>query len=373
MALIALALVIVSLAMWRGWTLRQMLPSVALAWLAVLVILNFTSPGNGLAALLGVGVFGWAVGGGLAALVLGYAALLRRLRGMARRGTGDHLGLAAPLAVATPSATLATPPDPDAPLNDDELDRYARHIVLREIGGPGQRKLKQARVLVVGAGGLGAPVALYLAAAGVGRLTLADDDAVSLSNLQRQVLFRVGDIGASKAEMGAETLRALNPQIAITPLPRRIDANDEALIAAHDLVLDGSDSFASRQAVNAACVAAGTPLISGAIAQWEGQLTLLHPAAGGPCLHCLFPTAPAPGLAPSCAEAGVVGALPGVIGTMMALEAIKHLTGAGAGLRGHLVLFDGLYGENRRLRVAADPSCTVCGGHKELYKARGWR
>ena len=222
-------------------------------------------------------------------------------------------------------------------------------------------------MLVVGAGALGAPVLMYMAAAGVGRITVADDDTVGLSNLQRQVIFDSADLGRPKVEAAAARLAALNPHVAVTPLCRRITAEDAALVAGHDLVLDGTDSFASRAAVNAACVAAGVPLLAGSIAQWEAQVTLYDPARGGPCLGCLFPTPPAPGLALSCAEAGVVGALPGVVGSLMALEAIKLLAGvaddgAGAGLRGQMILFDGLWGDTRRIATAARPGCAVCGG-----------
>jgi molybdopterin/thiamine biosynthesis adenylyltransferase len=193
----------------------------------------------------------------------------------------------------------------------------------------------------------------------VGHVTLADDDTVSLSNLQRQVIFRDDLRGEPKAYAAAEAMLRLNPHIAVTPLIRRITADDADLIAGHDLVIDGTDSFAGRAAINAACVTAGVPLLSGAIGQWEGQITLFDPARGGPCMNCLFPTAPqrdAP-----CAEAGVVGALPGVIGSMMALEAIKHLTGAGQGLRGRMMIFDGLYGESRMIGTSQNPACQVCG------------
>lgn len=248
-------------------------------------------------------------------------------------------------------------------LSPDDLARYARHIVLREIGGPGQARLRAARVVVVGAGGLGDPALLYLAAAGVGALDIIDDDTVALSNLQRQILFGMDDIGASKAAAAAAALRRINPGVAVTPVAARLDAGNAAeLLAGATLVIDGSDNFATRYAVNAACVAAGIPLLSAAMSQWEGQITLFDPARGGPCYRCLFPEPPAEGLAPSCAEAGVAGPLPGVLGALLALEAVKQIAGAGQGLRGRLLLFDGLRAETRRLRISARADCPDCGG-----------
>lgn len=325
---------------WRGWA------GVAALWLAAVAALVL-APGSGVAHLVGGDARVWVLGGGVVALVLGYRLLLRQLH---RR------------AVPVPEA-----PQPSAqsgPLSDPELDRYARHIVLRELGGPGQAALRRARVLVVGAGGLGAPVCLYLAAAGVGRITVADDDHVGLSNLQRQVIFRSADDGRPKAEAARDAMLALNPHVEVAALNRRITDADAALIAEHDLVLDGTDSFAARLAVNAACVAAGVPLVAGAIAQWEGQVTIWDPHHGAPCMTCIFPEAPAPGLAPACAEAGVVGPLPGVIGSLMALEAIKLIARTGEPLRGRMLIFDGLYGENRLMKISRRADCPTCGsGH----------
>lgn len=245
----------------------------------------------------------------------------------------------------------------------DELTRYARHIVLREIGGPGQARLRAARVLLVGVGGLGCPAALYLAAAGIGTLGLVDDDVVGLSNLQRQILFGTADLGAPKVARAAAALDRLNPGVAVAAYPMRLDAgNADRLVRAHDLVLDGSDNFATRYLVNAACVRAGKPLLAGALGQWEGQLGLFDPARGGPCYQCLFPEPPADGLAPDCAAAGIVGALPGVIGALMALEAIKLIAGAGTGLRGQILIFDGLHGETRRIHTHPRAGCPVCHG-----------
>jgi molybdopterin/thiamine biosynthesis adenylyltransferase len=248
-------------------------------------------------------------------------------------------------------------------LAPEALQRYARHLVLREIGGPGQRRLGAARVLVVGAGGLGCPALVYLAAAGVGTLGIVDDDVVSLSNLQRQILFGTADVGALKVGAAAAALARLNPHVAVEAHAVRLEAaNAAGLVAGYDLALDGCDNFATRYLVNAACVAAGRPLVSAAMAQWEGQLGLFHPAGGGPCYACVFPEAPAPGLAPSCAEAGVIGALPGVMGSLMALEAIKVVTGAGDALRGRLLLFDALGAEFRRIGAPVRRDCPVCRG-----------
>ena len=243
----------------------------------------------------------------------------------------------------------------------DELSRYARHIVLREIGGPGQAKLKAARVLIVGVGGLGSPAALYLAASGVGTLGLFDDDVVSLSNLQRQILHDTAAVGISKVVSGARSLARINPHIAVEGHEARLTPQDGAdIVQGYDLVLDGTDNFDSRYVINRLCVAAKVPLISAAMTQWEGQISLYDPARGGPCYGCVFPQAPDADLAPSCAEAGVIGALGGVMGSMMAMEAIKHLTGAGETLDGSLLLYDALYAETRRITVKRDPSCAAC-------------
>ena len=242
--------------------------------------------------------------------------------------------------------------------SDDEVERYARHLLLAEVGGPGQQALKRARVLIVGLGGVGAPAALYLAAAGVGALGLIDDDAVALSNLQRQILFATDDVGRGKVETGAERLSALNPHVRIEALAERLTpANADRIIADYDVVLDGTDDFATRFAVNAACVAAGKPLVSGALGRWTGQIGVFQ---GRPCYRCLVPDVPPD--AETCARVGVVGALAGVVGSMAALEAIKVVTGAGAPLAGRLMLYDGLAGTSRVVKIAADPTCPVCGG-----------
>ncbi len=241
--------------------------------------------------------------------------------------------------------------------SDDEIERYARHLVLAEIGGPGQQRLKAARVALVGLGGVGAPAALYLAAAGVGALRLIDDDAVALSNLQRQIAFSERDVGEPKVEAGAARLTALNPHVGIEAAAERLTPDNAAwLLEGCDAVIDGTDDFATRFAVNAACVAAGISLVSGALGRWSGQVGVF---AGRPCYRCLVPEAPPD--AETCARVGVVGALAGVVGSMTALESIKLITGAGETLTGRLLIYDGLAGTARTVAVAADPACPVCG------------
>ena len=240
--------------------------------------------------------------------------------------------------------------------SDDEIERYARHLVLVEVGGPGQQRLKAARVGLIGLGGVGAPAALYLAAAGIGTLRLIDDDTVALSNLQRQIAFDVADIGRSKVEAGAETLTALNPHVRVEPFAGRLTGATAArLVEGCDVVVDGTDDFETRFAVNAACMAARIPLVSGALGRWNGQVGVF---TGRPCYQCLVPAAPPE--AETCARVGVMGALAGVVGSMVALEAIKLIAGAGQPLAGRLLIYDGLAGTARTVTVAADPDCPVC-------------
>lgn len=241
---------------------------------------------------------------------------------------------------------------------DQEIERYARHLVLREVGGPGQQRLKASSALIVGAGGLGAPAALYLAAAGVGTIILADPDEVEVSNLQRQVIYTEEDLGRPKPEAAADRLAALNPHIFVAGFHGAFaDETADELIEGVDLVLDGTDDFATRFCVNAACVKHGKPLVSGAIGRWTGQVGVFP---GRPCYQCLVPEIPPE--AETCSAVGVVGALAGVIGSMMALEAIKLMTGAGEPLAGRLLIYDALAAETRTVKVAADPECPVCGG-----------
>ena len=237
--------------------------------------------------------------------------------------------------------------------------------MLREIGGPGQKKLREATVLVVGAGGLGSPALMYLAAAGVGKLVVVDDDVVDASNLQRLVIYTTAKgSGRPKVDSARAAIAGLNPNVAVEARRMRLDEmNAEELVAGVDLVLDGSDNFATRYLVNRVAVKLRVPLVAAAITQWEGQLSLYDPAHGTPCYECVFPTPPAPGMVPSCAEAGVVAPLPGIMGAMMATEAIKELTGAGETLRGRLMVHDALYAETRVFQIARREDCPVCGEH----------
>jgi len=249
-------------------------------------------------------------------------------------------------------------------LTDDELERYARHIVLRQVGGPGQAKLKSARVLVVGAGGLGSPVILYLAAAGVGTIGIVDADTVSLSNLQRQIAHRTSDAGRLKTESASDSAKAINPGVVIEPHALRITAQNAAgLIGRYDIVADGSDNFETRFLLNDACFAAKKTLVSAAVTEFDGQLATYkaYDRSGEyPCYRCLFPESPPPGITPSCTEAGILGAAAGVMGTLQALEVIKEILGLGESLAGQLVIYDALATRFRKVRMKPDPACRLC-------------
>jgi molybdopterin/thiamine biosynthesis adenylyltransferase len=231
-----------------------------------------------------------------------------------------------------------------APLSPEELERYARHIVLAEVGGPGQQRFQAARVLIVGAGGLGAPCALYLAAAGIGTLGIVDDDAVSLSNLQRQIIHRTARIGTSKVESAREAIAGLNPHVAVLPHEFRLTAeNARELVGGYDVVVDGSDNFATRYLVADVCAELKVPLVTAAVGRFDGSVTVLKPYEGdNPSYRDLFPAPPPDGLLPACAEAGILGALTGVIGSIQALEVLKLVAGIGEPLIGRLLLYDGL-------------------------------
>lgn len=252
---------------------------------------------------------------------------------------------------------------PEAELSAAELRRYSRHLILPEVGVEGQKRLKNARVLMVGTGGLGSPIGLYLAAAGVGTLGLVEFDVVDESNLQRQLLYGQRDVGRPKIEAAAERLRDINPHIAIEPHPLRLSSeNALELFPEYDLVVDGTDNFPTRYLVNDACVLTGKPNVYGSIFRFEGQVSVFW-GERGPCYRCLFPEPPPPGLVPSCAEGGVLGVLPGIIGALQANEVIKLLLGIGEPLIGRLVLFDALRLRFRELKLQKNPECPLCSEH----------
>lgn len=248
----------------------------------------------------------------------------------------------------------------------NQAERYSRHTLLPEIGVAGQRKLAEARVLVVGAGGLAAPVIPYLAGAGIGRLTVIDDDVVELSNLHRQIIHRTADIGVAKVDSAVRAAVDLNPDIEVVGLHERLTADNALTVFAdHDVVVDATDNFATRYLINDACVLLGLPLVWSSINRFDGQVTVWA-YAESPCYRCIFPTAPPPGTVPSCAEAGVVGSLPGVMGSIQATEVVKLVLGIGEPLAGRIVVHDALAGSWAAVRVARDPECAVCGAHPTI-------
>ncbi|AQS87822.1 molybdopterin biosynthesis protein MoeB [Neoasaia chiangmaiensis NBRC 101099] len=254
---------------------------------------------------------------------------------------------------------------PDLSFTTDELRRYSRNILLPPVGAVGQARLREGSVLLIGAGGLGSPVALYLAAAGVGRIGIVDDDRVDLSNLQRQILFDGSTLGERKAVAARSRLSALNDGIAVDIHDCRVDArNLDELVVGYDLVCDGSDNFATRQAVSDACVRHGRTLVSGAVSQFEGQLSTFRPQHGGPCYRCLYPDA-AEGDAPTCGQAGILGAVTGVIGTMAATEVLKEVLGIGRSLQGRVLCWDALETRFREFALERDPHCPGCGDGRQ--------
>lgn len=320
------------------------LTMIAVLYAGVLMAVTVLPADNSLRLALGGGLKEWALLGGVAILIGLYRAGIKWLHARAAQNQPDT------------SETIT-----NAPFKDVELERYMRHIILREIGGPGQRKLKEAKVLVIGAGGLGGPVLQYLAASGVGTIGVMDDDVVDASNLQRQVIHTDETQGMPKVFSAEKAMRAQNPFINVKPYNRRFDETCLELISDYDLVIDGSDNFETRYLVNATCVQAGKPLLSAAITQWEGQISLYDVAQNTPCYQCVFPQRPADGMVPTCAEAGVAAPLPGILGTMLAMEAIKQITGAGQGLGGRLMIYDALYAETRVIKAKKREDCPVCG------------
>ena len=255
----------------------------------------------------------------------------------------------------------------DMAFTDDQLERYSRHLILKEIGVRGQKKLLAARVLVIGAGGLGSPAAMYLAAAGVGTIGIVDDDVVDLSNLQRQIIHGTGNVGMPKVESAAETVTSINPDVTVKPYHIRVSAGNIAeLIAGYDVIVDAADNFSTKFLINDACVLAGKPYIYGGALRFEGQLMTYVPGRG-PCYRCIFRDMPATGEVPSCKEAGVLGAVVGVIGSMQAVEAVKLILGVGKPLTARLMTFDALAMTCRAVPLPErEPDCPVCGEHPTI-------
>ena len=254
--------------------------------------------------------------------------------------------------------------------SDDQLHRYARHIILQEVGGTGQEKLLGAKVLVVGAGGLGSPVLMYLCAAGVGTIGVIDDDVVELSNLQRQIVHATSRIGEAKTASAAATLAEINPEVRVVTHNERLTAaNVESLIAAYDVIADGSDNFATRYLVNDACYFGKRPLVSAAMLRFDGQIATFKAYLGGdnPCYRCLFREAPPPGLVPSCSEAGILGALAGTLGSFQATEVLKEILHIGDSLSGSLILYDALSATFQKVSVKPDPDCPLCGPEATIH------
>ena len=272
------------------------------------------------------------------------------------------------MATNTKISNLPEAANSTATLSKEEIMRYSRHLIMPEVGMDGQLKLKQAKVLCIGTGGLGAPLGLYLAAAGVGRIGLVDFDSVDLTNLQRQILFGTDDIGRPKIEAATDRLRNLNPDIQIDRFETRLTSENALdILKNYDIVVDGTDNFPTRYLVNDACVILGKPNVYGSIFRFEGQITIFG-APGGPCYRCLYPEPPPPGLVPSCAEGGVLGVLPGIVGAIQAAETLKLIIGKGEPLIGRLLLFDALAMRFRELKLRKNPECPACGEHPTITK-----
>ncbi|MFK7875520.1 MAG: ThiF family adenylyltransferase [Paracoccaceae bacterium] len=335
-------------ALWGlGWMMKTPVQArllmIGLLFTAVLFVHVVLPDGHPLRVQTGGSAAPWLMIAAATGLVMLYRIGLSKLRGKAHSREGE----------VTDKKQL---------FSEAELNRYARHIVLREVGGPGQKALKEASVLVIGAGGLGSPALQYLAAAGVGTIGFVDNDQVDSANLHRQVIHKDAAIGMPKVFSAQVEMEAQNPFVVTRPYHRRLDTETAmSLFQEYDVILDGTDNFETRYLVNQAAVAAKKPLISGALTQWEGQISVFDPEKGTPCYCCIFPKAPDPSLAPPCSEAGVIGPLPGVIGTMMALEAVKVITDAGQPLLGEMLIYDGLYGETRKIKLNRRQDCAVCG------------
>ena len=351
--LVGLALVFYALGGRLGMARRNRFTALGAAYVLVLGIQFALPMGHPVREATGGSAAPWAILGGMVALLVIYRWILTKLR-----------------ARADQKQMVEQVPKTDV-LRREELERYARHIVLREIGGPGQMAFKNAKVLVIGAGGLGSPALQYLAAAGVGTIGVIDADVVENANLQRQIIHADQSIGLPKVFSAQSAMLAQNPYIEVKPYHRRLE-NDiaEDLFAEYHIILEGSDNFETRYLTNQTACKLGLPMVSGALSQWEGQITVFDAASGGPCYQCIFPQAPASGLAFSCAEAGVFAPLPGVIGSMMAAETLKVISRTGDVLDKHMLIYDALYAETRKIAVQKRSDCPVCGKASKICKGQ---
>ena len=341
--LLLLALVFYFLAERGGLPKNSRLAVLTVAFIGILIVHSVLPEGNPIRMASGESRDPWLIFGGMVMLVILYRYGLSKLR--------NRVG----------QIEIGRTKEESLVLSDAELDRYARHIVLHDIGGPGQMQLKAARVLVIGAGGLGAPALQYLAGAGVGTIGIIDDDMVENANLQRQIIHQDRAIGMPKVFSAQNMLLAQNPYIEVRPYNRRLtDENVQELFEQFDVILEGSDNFETRYLSNCAAVKLGLPLVSGALSQWEGQILVFDPESKGPCYACVFPKAPSALLAPSCAEAGIFAPLPGVIGAMMAAEAMKIITGTGDVMSTDMLIYDALYAETRKIKTSRLLDCPVC-------------
>ena len=311
------------------------------AYLCIFLAIFFLPENNLVRLTLGVSLSEWISLSFVFLVILGYIVVLKKIK--------------------TNNLAKYSSNSSKNDMTDIEIERYARHLVLKDIGGQGQQRLRNAKVLVVGAGGLGNPVSLYLAGAGIGTIGIIDNDIVSLSNLQRQILYREHDVGKSKVFATQKNILEINPHIEIKPYNRLLDSsNAQKLISEYDIIIDGSDNLKTRHLVNFACVKERKPLISGAISQWEGQISLFDPSKNYPCYSCIFPESDKDNLTRSCADVGVLSSLPGVIGSLMAVEAIKEITGVGDSLRGQLFLYDAMSCKTRKIEAERNKNCKVC-------------
>ena len=329
---------------------KSIVPAVAIGLSVFILCVHLTlPPENNLRVLLGGSLEPWVLLVSIFLVVYFYREILRRIRSISTKNTKENF----PVNIS------------EVTFSDIELDRYSRHVIMREIGGSGQKKLKSTSILVVGAGGLGSPVLQYLSAAGIGKIGIIDDDVVDQSNLQRQIIHNDNSIGVPKVFSAQKAIKEQNPHVVVKPYNRRLNqdiANE--LLSEYDIIIEGSDNFETRYLVNEVAKSLSKVVISGAISQWEGQIMVFDHAINSPCYECVFPEKPADDLAPTCAEAGVFSALPGVVGTLMAAEAIKHILDIGNGLRGVMLIYDAIQSEIRIIKLNKATTCRVCADGK---------